>query len=256
MSATLAIMRLETRRLFVSPLSWVLAAMTQLLTGLLFVMTLTDIQNNPNALADAGGVTVFVAGGLMRFVTLILLLVVPLLTMRSIAEERKQGTWPWLVASPIGTSALVAGKFFGVMGYLTLIWALTAAMPAALAVFSPLDMGILAAGLIGLWLMMASFAALGLLASAMTREPSLAAVITLTAILLAWLAYAVSAIDWQPVVFDHALDIAGMIRGASPIGHLDSLLRGLFTTADLVYFAVFVLACLALTVLRLDAERR
>ena len=80
MSATLAIMRLETRRLFVSPLSWVLAAMTQLLAGLLFVMTLADIQNNPNALVDAGGVTVFVAGGLMRFVTLILLLVVPLLT--------------------------------------------------------------------------------------------------------------------------------------------------------------------------------
>ena len=51
-----------------------------LLAGLLFVMTLADIQNNPNALVDAGGVTVFVAGGLMRFVTLILLLVVPLLT--------------------------------------------------------------------------------------------------------------------------------------------------------------------------------
>ena len=80
--------------------------------------------------------------------------------------------------------------------------------------------------------------------------------ISLTAILLAWLAYAVSAIDWQPVILGYALDIAGMVRGASPIGHLDSLLRGLFTTADLIYFAVFVIACLALTVLRLDAERR
>ena len=256
MNATRAIAAHELNRLFVSPLSWTLLAVTQLLLGILFALSLTDISLNPQTVGEYDGISAIVGGGVFRFATVVLLLVVPLLTMRSIAEERKQGTWPWLVASPISTAALVAGKFGGVMGYLTLIWGLTAAMPLTLAVFSPLDMGILAAGLIGLWLMMASFAALGLLASAMTREPSLAAVITLTAILLAWLAYAVSAIDWQPVILGYALDIAGMVRGASPIGHLDSLLRGLFTTADLIYFAVFVIACLALTVLRLDAERR
>lgn len=256
MTGLAGVWRLETRRLFVSPLSWMLAAMTQLMGGLLLVMTLTDIQNDPQSLADAGGVTVYAVGGLMRFVTLVLVLVVPLLTMRCIAEERKQGTWPALMASPVTSSALVLGKFAGVMGALTLIWALVATMPLVLATVTPLDTGILAACLIGLWLIMACFAALGLLASTLTREPSLAAAITLTAILLAWLAYAVSSIDWQPTALGITLDPAALIRGISPVGHLDRLLRGLIALSDVVYFAAFVAACLGLAVLRLDAERR
>ncbi|RJS93982.1 ABC transporter permease [Salinisphaera sp. Q1T1-3] len=255
MSGLLAIARHEITRLFVSPLAWTIAAAATLLSGLLFTMALADIVNNPQRLAADDGVTALTAAGLFRFVTLLLLLIVPVLTMRGFAEERKTGTLELLSAAPISTTALVLGKFIGVMTHLTLIWALVAAMPLTLGLFTPLDPGMLAAGLIGLWLVMAAFAAIGLLASSLTREPPLAAVYTLAVLLLAWLAYAVSAVDWQPRLFGQTLDLGHLIRGASPIGHDDALLRGLFSSADVAYFVILTSVCLALTVTRLTAER-
>ncbi|HET7315610.1 ABC transporter permease, partial [Salinisphaera sp.] len=161
-----------------------------------------------------------------------------------------------LLAAPASATELVLGKFAGVMIYLTLSWALIGALPATLSAFTPLDWGVIAAGLIGLWLVMAAFAAIGLFASAMTREPALAAVISLAALMLLWLIYAVASIDWRPSLFGYTFDIGRFAGGISPIGHNDALLRGLVSSADVLYFAIFVAAFLALTVVRLDAERR
>ena len=70
--------------------------------------------------------------------------------------------------------ALVLGKFAGTMGYLTVMWALIGLMPLSLLTSTPLDVGLLAAGLLGLWLVMAAFTAVGVFISALTREPTLA----------------------------------------------------------------------------------
>lgn len=256
MTGALAIARHETTRLFVSPLAWTLLGVTQLLAGVLFVMSLTDISLNPQHLDAYDGVSEVVGAGVFRFVTLVLLLVVPLLTMRAFAEERKTGTLELLLAAPASAIELVLGKFMGVMAYLTLSWILIGALPLSLTAFTPLDWGVIAAGLIGLWLVMAAFAAIGLFASAMTREPTLAAVISLAVLMLLWLIYAVASIDWHPSVFGYSLDIGHLARGVSPIGHDDALLRGLVSSADVLYFVIFVAAFLALAVVRVDAERR
>lgn len=256
MSGALAVARHESTRLFASPLAWVLLGFTQLLAGVLFVMSLTDISLNPQHLDAYDGVSEAVGAGLFRFVTLILLLVVPLLTMRAFAEERKTGTLELLLAAPTSATELVLGKFMGVMSYLTLSWVLIGALPITLIAFTPLDWGVIAAGLIGLWLVMAAFAAIGLFASAMTREPTLAAVISLAALMLLWLIYAVASIDWHPSLFGQTLDIGRIAGGISPIGHDDALLRGLVGSADVLYFVIFVVAFLALAAVRLDADRR
>ncbi|MGN8157964.1 ABC transporter permease [Salinisphaera sp. RV14] len=256
MSGAIAIARLEATRLFASPLAWALLGFTQLLAGVLFVMSLTDISLNPQHLDAYDGVSEVVGAGLFRFTTLILLLVVPLLTMRAFAEERKNGTLELLLAAPASATELVLGKFAGVMGYLTLSALLIGALPATLTLFTPLDWGVIAAGLLGLWLVMGAFAALGLFASALTREPTLAAVISLAALMLLWLIYAVASIDWHPSVFGATLDIGRLAGGISPIGHDDTLLHGLVSSADVLYFAIFIVAFLALTIVRLDAERR
>ncbi|HET7313770.1 ABC transporter permease, partial [Salinisphaera sp.] len=141
MSAAPAIARHETARLFASPLAWVLLGFTQLLVGVLFMMSLTDISLNPRHLNAYDGVSEMVGAGMFRFATLILLLVVPLLTMRAFAEERKTGTLELLLAAPASATELVLGKFAGVMIYLTLSWALIGALPATLSAFTPLDWG-------------------------------------------------------------------------------------------------------------------
>lgn len=255
MKTTLAIARHELTRLFASPLAWTLLAISQLLTGLLFGLSLADISLNPQRVGDYDGVSAIVGGGVFRFATVVLLLVVPLLTMRAFAEERKTGNLDLMLASPASLSAIVVGKFAGLMGYLSLLFALIALMPLSLAAFTPLDIGLLLSGMIGLWLVMACFCALGLFVSALTREPTLAAVATLGALLALWLCYALSTLDWAPVVLGTALPLADAARALSLIGHHDALLRGVFSSADLLYFVIFTLTFLALTGVRLDMDR-
>lgn len=246
----------ELRRLFVSPLAWTVLAVVQLLLGLLFAMSLADLMLNPQRINEYAGVSEVVGAGLYRFATVVLLLVVPLLTMRSFAEERKNGSLDLLTAAPVSLTAMVLGKFLGVLGFLTVMLVLIAAMPYSLLVGAPLDVGMLAAGTLGLWLMMAAFAAAGIFISSLTREPTIAAIGGFGLLLGIWLLHAVSFFEWQPVVLGQVLPLADAARTLSLIAHYDNLLRGVFDTADVLYYVVFCGLFLALTVQRLDMERQ
>lgn len=246
----------ELRRLFVSPLAWTVLAVVQLLLGLLFAMSLADLMLSPQRLNEYAGVSEVVGAGLYRFATVVLLLVIPLLTMRSFAEERKNGSLDLLTAAPVSLTAMVLGKFLGVLGFLTVMLALIAAMPYSLIVGTPLDVGLLAAGTLGLWLMMAAFAAAGIFISSLTREPTIAAVGSFGLLLGIWLLHAVSFFEWQPMVLGQQLPLAEIARKLSLIGHYDNLLYGIFDTADVLYYAIFCGLFLALTVQRLDMERQ
>lgn len=246
----------ELRRLFVSPLAWTILAIVQLLLGLLFAMSLADLMLNPQRINEYAGVSEVVGTGLYRFATIVLLLVIPLLTMRSFAEERKTGSLDLLSAAPVSLTAMVLGKFLGVMGFLTVMLVLIAAMPYSLIVATPLDTGMLASGTLGLWLMMAAFAATGIFISSLTREPTIAAVGSFGALLAIWLLHAVSFFEWQPAILGYSLPLADAARQISLIGHYDDLLYGIFDTADVLYYAIFCGLFLALTVQRLDMERQ
>lgn len=246
----------ELRRLFVSPLAWTVLAIVQLLLGLLFAMSLADLMMNPNRVNEYAGVSEVVGSGLYRFATIVLLLVIPLLTMRSFAEERKNGSLDLLTAAPVSLTATVLGKFLGVMGFLTVMLALIAAMPFSLIVATPLDVGMLASGTLGLWLMMAAFAAAGIFISSLTREPTIAAIGSFGVLLGVWLLHAVSFFEWQPVLLGQQLPLAEAARTLSLIGHYDDLLYGIFDSADVLYYVIFCGLFLALTVQRLDMERQ
>lgn len=246
----------ELRRLFVSPLAWTILAIVQLLLALLFAMTLADLMMNPQRVNEYAGVSEVVGTGLYRFATIVLLLVIPLLTMRSFAEERKNGSLDLLTVAPVSLTSLVLGKFFGVVGFLTVMLALIALMPYSLILGTPLDLGMLTAGTLGLWLMMAAFAATGIFISALTREPTIAAIGSFGVLLGIWLLHAVSFFEWQPMILGYQLPLADVARQLSLIGHYDDLLYGIFDTADVLYYVIFCGLFLALTVQRLDMERQ
>ncbi|MDN5938435.1 MAG: ABC transporter permease subunit [Salinisphaera sp.] len=252
----LTIARQELARLFVSPLAWITLAVVQLLLGLLFAMNLTDLMANPMRLSDYAGVSEVLGTGLFRFATIVLLLIIPLITMRSFAEERKAGSLDLLLASPTGLGALVLGKFVGIMGFFTLLLGLIALMPFSLTLGTHLDTGLLLAGLLGLWLMMAAFAAAGIFISSLTREPTIAAIGSFGLLLAFFLLHAVSFYDWQPVVFGATLPLGDAARQLSLIAHYDDLLAGIFASGDVLYYLIFSALFLALTVQRLEMERR
>lgn len=246
MSQVLTIARNEFRRIFVSPLAWAVLAIVQLILGFVFINVLIDYARNADLGDQYSGVADYIGGALYGFATIVLLLVMPLMTMRLFAEERRSGTLTLLLSSPASLIEIVLGKFLGLAGFMLALLVLLAAMPLSLLPGTALDLGRIAAGVLGLFLMMMAFGAAGLFVSSLTREPTIAAVGGFGLLLLVWLTQILA---YQDIPF---AEVFGYL---SLIGHFESLRRGIFNTADVVYYLLFTLLFLWLTVQRLDLER-
>jgi ABC-2 type transport system permease protein len=242
----LTIARHELRRIFVSPLAWTVLAVTQLICGLVFVLSLVDYASNPDMIDQYTGVSDYVGAGLYGFATIVLLLVMPLMTMRLFAEERKSGSIDLLLSAPVSLTEIVLGKFLGLVGFMLAILALLALMPLSLLPAADLDVGRIGAGLLGLLLMMLAFGAAGLFVSSLTREATIAAVGSFGLLLLVWL---IQILGYQENKF------AELFSYLSLISHYESLRRGVFNTGDVAYYLLFTTLFLWLTVQRLDLER-
>jgi len=240
------IARTESKRIFLSPLAWAVLAVVQFIMGFVFINLLVDYASNPS-MDDTVGVSDYVAGSLYGFATILLLLVMPLMTMRLFAEERKGNTLVLLTSAPVSVSEIVLGKFLGLLVFIGAVVVLMALMPLALNWSTDLDWGRLAAGLLGLLLMMAAFGAAGLFVSSLTREPTIAAVGSFGLLLIVWLINILGYNDNIP--FREAFNYISLI------GHFDSLRRGIFDSADVAYYLLFTSLFLWLTVQRLDMER-
>ncbi len=158
----------ELRTLFLSPLAWSVLAVVQLLLAFLFLARVEMYQlYQPQLLAldNAPGVTEIVLPDLLGNAAIVLLLVVPLLTMRLIAEERRNKTLTLLVSAPVSMTEIVLGKYLGVLLFLLIVLVLIALMPLSLLLGGGLDPGLLFSGLLGLAFLLAGFAAVGLFMS-------------------------------------------------------------------------------------------
>jgi ABC-2 type transport system permease protein len=252
MSAVLTIAHTEARRIFVSPLAWAVLAVLQIVLGFVFwasVVGFANAQMMGNADSSFGVTDYVVAGTLVGFPMILMLLVMPLMTMRLFAEERRSGSIILLFSSPVSLTELVAGKFLGLAAFIAAVIGLLALMCASLlpATHYHLDAGRVAAGLLGLFLMLSSFGAAGLFVSTLTREPVIAAVIAFVVLLMAWLIQVPATLEGVP--------LPDLWNYLSLYSHMDSLRRGVFDSADIIYFLLFTLLFLWLAVLRLDMER-
>ncbi|WP_428381355.1 ABC transporter permease [Nevskia ramosa] len=246
MPIVLTIARTEARRIFVSPLAWTVLAVLQSILGVVFLLLILDYAQNPRGPESSVGLSDYIGGGLYSFATLVLLLVMPLLTMRLFAEERKNGSLTLLLASPVSLIEIVLGKFLGLFAFIAATILLLAAMPLMLLVGSNLDLGRIAAGLLGLSLMMMALGAAGLYVSTLTREPTIAAVASFGLLLMLWLMQVLSS---QPGWIGKLLGYLAMV------GHFENLRRGIFSSVDIVYYLLFTILFLWLAVLQLDSER-
>jgi ABC-2 type transport system permease protein len=237
----------ELRSLFLSPLAWSILGVVQFLLAYLFLGQLDTYINYQSQIAmmeTPPGVTEVIVAPLFSSATIILLLVIPLITMRLVSEERRARTLPLLLSAPISMSEIVLGKYLGILGFLGIMLGLITLMPLSLLLLGTLDYGLLASNLLGLGLMLGAFAAAGLFMSTLTAQPTVAAVTSFGLLLLLWI------INW-------AGDGAGqsLLAYLSLQGHYEALLRGLFNSADVVYYLLFILTFLILSIRRLDADR-
>ncbi len=238
----------ELKTLFLSPLAWSILAVAQVILGLLFLGRVEAVQTyQPQLLTmeNAPGVTELVVPELFGNAAIILLLIVPLLTMRLLAEERRNRTLTLLFSAPISMSEIVLGKYLGVLGFLLLLVALIALMPLSLLLGAGLDMGMLLSAVVGLALLAAGFAAVGVFMSALTQHPALAAIGTFGVLLVFWI-----------------LDLSGqgntdanLLAYLSLFNHYQPFLKGVLKTTDVAYHLMLSATFLVLSVRRLDADR-
>lgn len=248
MTAVLDIARTELRRIFLSPLAWAVLAVLQFILGFVFINLLAEYAAGANMGGnDQLGVSDYIGGSLYGFATILLLMIMPLMTMRLFSEERKSNSLTLLLSAPVSLTEIVLGKFLGLLGFIAAILLLMVAMPLSLSASADLDWGRLAAGLLGLFLLMSAFGAAGLFVSSLTREPTIAAVGSFGLLLVIWLL--------NILAYNDSVPFRELFSYLSLIDHYENLRRGVFNTADAIYYLLFSALFLWLTVLRLDLER-
>ncbi len=236
----------ELRRLFTSPLAWVILAFLQLILAMVFLGRLQwflDVQPQIAMMPDARGFTELVVAPIFGTATILLLIVVPLLSMRLIAEERRNQTLPFLMSAPVSITQIVLGKFLGLLAFLALAVGLPVLMAVSLYGGGKLDLGLLAGNLFGLLLLCSSFAAVGLYLSSLTAHPLVAGVGAFAVLLGLWL------INIGTNDPDSILNVLSLIK------HYDTFARGTVALSDLAYYPVLTALFLLLSIRRLDGDR-
>ncbi|GEM_PF-954095 len=232
-----------------SPAGWVAAGGLALLYAWLFLLAVEGYLQRPQNEGD--GLTAHLLAEYLAPASGLLLLVVPLFSMRLVAGELASGSFRLLQSAPLSMAAVAGGKLLGLLALQALLVLVALALPALLALISdtPLDWGALAAAGLGLLLFGAACAACGLYFSCLTRQPAVAALGSLGTLLLLWL------LDGAASAGAGGSGGGELLRLLSPPAHLRSFLRGLLDSADIAYFLLFTGFFWALAARRLDNLR-
>ena len=221
---TLTIAQRELKSYFTSPLAYVVICLTLLMLGVLFFQ---------------GGFWQIDRATLDRLFTLapwgLCLLVIPVVTMRLIAEEKSTGTLEMLITLPVSDWEVILGKYLGAFGLVLILIASTLIYPIAMFAFpwklGAIDWGPIQAGYLGLILMSAAATAIGLLISSVTRSQVIAFFITFT-VLAALIA---SGTTFAGELANKA-GVGTVINYVSFQSHMNNFARGLIDTRAIVYF--------------------
>ena len=243
------IARQEFKTMFLSPLAWVILAVLQVLLGYMFLAQLDNfylLQPQLLQLKNTPGVTDIVVAPLFQLSAIILLMIMPLITMRSIAEEKRNRTLSLLISSPLSMTDIVLGKFLGLYFFIIVLVSLLMFMPLSLYLGTSLDFGKLFSIYLSMLLLLGSFAAIGLYLSSLTENQTIAAVATFGALLMLWM------IDW---LGDTLADGQTVVAYLSLLRHHQNLLEGVFNTGDIAYYLLLMITFLVLTIRQLDRER-
>ncbi|SER35750.1 ABC-2 type transport system permease protein [Nitrosomonas sp. Nm51] len=240
------IARKELYMMFCSPLAWMLLTSMQLLFAWFFLGRLDaflQLQPQLMQIANPPGFTEIIVTPVFALAAIVLLLMTPLLTMRQFAEERKSHTLTLLLSAPVSVTEVVLGKFLGLIVFFMSVVVLIVAMFLTLLAGGTLDYGLLISGASGLFLLTCCFVALGLYISSLTIQPVIAAIGMLGVLLGFWVL--------DLVTSDHE----GWTYYVSIFKQFELFNNGLIDTFSLMYFLLFMLFFLVLTIRSLDGER-
>jgi ABC-2 type transport system permease protein len=251
MRNVLAIAGKELRGYFASPIAYIVIGAFALLFGYFFYAAVAFFNRQAMQMAMGQGGSMNINQMLVTPVfvnaTVMMLFLLPAITMRTYAEEKRSGTIELLLTSPITDTEIILGKFLGAMGLYASMLAVTLIHVGLLFWFGNPEWKPIASAYLGLLLMGGCFISVGLLISSLTKNQIVAGVVTFAVFLMLWV------INWIGVFVGPTAQ--AILSHLSITDHFDDFSRGVIDTKHLVYYISFISLGLFLTAKSVDSER-
>ena len=254
MSNILAIAQKELKSYFASPIAYIVIGLWALLYGYFFAAILhffaqQSMQMNQFGMQGPQSLNVNqqLIRPLLQNVTIMILFLMPMITMRTYSEEKRSGTIELLLTSPVTDFQIIMGKFIGVLTLYGIMLAITAIHIALLFFYGRPEWKPIVSAYIGLLLLGGCFIALGLLISSLTSNQIVAGMVTFAVFLLLWI------ITWIGGFAGPTGD--KLTSYLSVIDHLEDFSKGVIDTTHVIYYLSFITFGLFLTAKSVDSER-
>lgn len=240
----------ELRGYFASPMGWIVLGLFALIFGYFFIAYLDMFARRSMQSAMGGGpvnLNQDMIRGVLGNASVLILFLLPMITMRTYAEEKRSGTIELLLTSPVTDIEIVAGKFLGAVGFFAALLGVTLLDMAILFIYGNPEWKPVMTGYLGLLLMGACFIAIGLFVSSTTKNQVVAGAATFVIALLLWI------ISWLGSSFGPTT--ANILSYLSITDHFEDFSKGVIDTTHLIYYFSVIAFGLFLTVKSVDTER-
>jgi ABC-2 type transport system permease protein len=251
MRNVLAVLGKELRGYFASPIAYIAIGFFALVYGWFFYVPLAFFNRQSMGMAPGMGgpmnVNQAVITPTLQNLTVVFLFVMPMITARTYAEEKRSGTIELLLTSPLTDLQIIFGKFLGAMVLYLAMLAVTIIHIGLLYLYGNPDWKPIATGYLGLLLLGGCFLSLGLFISSLTRTQMVAGFVTFVVFLMLWV------INWiGSFVGPTAQTILSQL---SITDHFDDFSRGVIDTKHVIYYLSFISFGLFLTAKAVESER-
>ncbi|NIM57830.1 MAG: ABC transporter permease subunit [Candidatus Aminicenantes bacterium] len=248
-----AICKKEIKTYFTSPIAYVVITVFLVLIGFFFYSLIWWFNSQSLQMAQNQyyyqqlNINQMVYSPLFHNMSIILLLMIPLLTMRLFSEEKKRQTDELLFTSPISVNQIILGKYFASLFVLLVMLFLTGILSIFVFSYGNPELAPILSGYLGLFLVGAAFLAVGIFFSSLTENQIVSAILTFGVLLLFWI------LNWA------SYSAGGMWKSVlnylSFFQHFDDMTRGILDTTDVVYYLSFIFLGLFLTYSVIQSRR-
>ena len=226
----------EFRSYINSPMAYIIMCIFLIITGTFFTTYLKQI--------DYSDTTIL---GFLKYANILLLLFAAIITMRSLAEEKKLGTWELLLTSPVRDSDVILGKFLAAVGIMVVMLVLTLYYPLLLNIYGDPDMGPIWTSYLGLILLGSAGISVGIFVSSLTNNQIISAVVSGGILFGLW--FLSNAASYMPTA------VAQVLNYLSLQYHFASFSIGIIDTRSIIYYVSIMAIFLYAAVRSLETGR-
>ena len=252
MSNILAIAQKELRSYFSSPIAYVTIGFFALLYGYFYAVGLAFFVRQSMQMGQFGGgqavnINQMMIRNVVQNVTILVLFLMPMVTMRTYSEEKRSGTIELLLTSPLTDFQIILGKFLGALGLWVAMLAVSLIHIGVLFVYGNPEWRPIATAYLGLLLFGSCFISVGLFISSLTKNQIVAGMVTFAVFLFLWI------INW--IGSFSGPTVSGLTEYLSVINHFDDFSKGVIDTTHLIYYFSVITFGLFMTAKSVDSER-